>query len=91
MIGSTDEEKVKIEVNEKSNERLRLEAKPEKTQLKKVKNEDLTPFDFINMIRTDPEMQDEFCYLNRRNNAYDFKIVEFNERNTNEYLFYLDT
>jgi len=36
------------------------------------------------MIRTDPDMQDEFCYLNKRKNPYDFKIVEFNERNPNE-------
>lgn len=25
----------------------------------------LKPMDFINLIRTDPEMRDEFCYLNR--------------------------
>ena len=39
------------------------------------------------MIRTDPEMQDEFCYLNRKSHAYDFKIVEFNERNPLELPF----
>jgi len=39
------------------------------------------------MIRTDPEMQDEFCYLNRKSHAYDFKIVEFNERNPLEFPF----
>lgn len=72
-----------------------LESNPKQekknSKLQKIKNEDLTPFDFINMIRTDPEMQDEFCYLNKRNHAYDFKIVEFNERNINEYPLYLDT
>jgi dynein heavy chain len=25
----------------------------------------LTPMDFIHLIRTDPEMADEFCYLNK--------------------------
>ena len=32
----------------------------------------LTPIDFIHLIRTDPEMADEFCYLNKRTNHYDF-------------------
>ena len=38
------------------------------------------------IILETPEMQDEFCYLNRRNNPYDFKIVEFNERDPIEYM-----
>ena len=46
-------------------------------KLTKKKNEDLTPLDFINLIRQDPEMRDEFCYLNRRNHAYDYKIVDY--------------
>lgn len=28
--------------------------------------------DFIYLIRTDPEMADEFCYLNKRDHAYDY-------------------
>lgn len=42
--------------------------------------------DFIHLIRTDPEMADEFCYLNKCSNPYDFKIVEFDKRNTHEYM-----
>ena len=44
------------------------------------KKEEITPLDFIKMLRDDPDMQDEFCYLNKRSNAYDFYIVDFNER-----------
>ncbi|KAL4466850.1 hypothetical protein ABPG74_010447 [Tetrahymena malaccensis] len=46
----------------------------------------LTPMDFIHLIRTDPEMADEFCYLNKNSNPYDFKIVEFDARNPKEYM-----
>jgi len=31
-------------------------------------------------------MRDEFCYLNRRNHAYDYKIVDYDKRNKNEYM-----
>ena len=46
----------------------------------------LTPSDFIHLIRTDPEMADEFTYLNKNKHSYDFKIVDFNNRNKNEYM-----
>lgn len=46
----------------------------------------LTPMDFIHLIRTDPEMVDEFCYLNKCGDPYDFKIVEFEERDPKEYM-----
>ena len=46
----------------------------------------LTPVDFIHLIRTDPEMADEFCYLNKRSHPYDFQIVEFDERHPTEYM-----
>ncbi len=42
--------------------------------------------DFIHLIRTDPEMVDEFCYLNKCGNPYEFKIIEFDERNPSEYM-----
>lgn len=32
------------------------------------------------MIRTDPDMTDEFCYLNKRHHPYDFIIVDFKDR-----------
>lgn len=31
-------------------------------------------------------MIDEFCYLNKQSHPYDFKIVEFDERNPREYM-----
>lgn len=42
--------------------------------------------DFIHLIRTDPEMSDEFCYLNKNSHPYDFRIVEFDARNPKEYM-----
>ena len=33
--------------------------------------------DFIYLLRNDPEMSEEFCFLNKRDHPYDFKIVEF--------------
>lgn len=53
---------------------------------KKDAGDYLTPIDFIHLIRTDPEMTDEFCYLNKRSHPYDFQIVDFNERNNEEYM-----
>jgi len=32
------------------------------------------------------EMADEFTYLNRQTHPYDLKIVDFNEKNKNEYI-----
>jgi dynein heavy chain len=31
-------------------------------------------------------MADEFTYLNKQSHAYDFKIVDFDERNKQEYM-----
>jgi dynein heavy chain, axonemal len=31
-------------------------------------------------------MIDEFCYLNRRAHAYDYKIVDYDKRNKSEYM-----
>jgi len=49
-------------------------------------DEYLSPFDFIALLRTDPDMADEFCYLNKRENSYDWMIVDFENRNTKEYM-----
>ena len=46
----------------------------------------LSPHDFIHLIRTDPEMAEEFCYLNKNNHPYDFRIVEFDDRKSEEYM-----
>jgi len=42
--------------------------------------------DFIHLIKTDPEMADEFCYLNKRTHSYDWKIVEFQKKKKEEYM-----
>ena len=31
-------------------------------------------------------MSEEFCYMNRRSNPYDWQIVEFDKRNPGEYM-----
>ncbi len=31
-------------------------------------------------------MQDEFCYLNKFDHSYDWRIVEFDKRNEKEYM-----
>jgi dynein heavy chain len=31
-------------------------------------------------------MQEEFCYLNKHDNPYDWRIVEFEKRNNKEYM-----
>ncbi len=55
----------------------------------------LTPLDFINLIKSDPDMvikikfiqkSEEFCYLNKKANSYDWQIVEFDKRNQSEYM-----
>ena len=40
----------------------------------------LTPLDFIQIIRSDPDMKDEFCYMLKRGNAYDWEIVDFTDK-----------
>jgi len=69
-------------------EALKKKFKVGKKDLKDKKDagDYLTPIDFIHLIRTDPEMTDEFCYLNKRLHPYDFQIVDFNERNNEEYM-----
>ncbi|CAD8076520.1 unnamed protein product [Paramecium sonneborni] len=58
-----------------------------KKQKKKQQQQSyLSPLDFIYLIRTDPEMADQFCYLNKRDHAYDYEIVEFEDRNVKEYM-----
>lgn len=47
---------------------------------KEKKQDYLTPLDFIQLVRTDPEMRDEFCYMLKRTNAYDWEIVDFNDK-----------
>lgn len=39
----------------------------------------LTPLDFAQLVRDDPEMRDEFCYLRKRSDPYDWEIVQFDK------------
>mmetsp|Transcript_28714 Transcript_28714/g.25821 ORF Transcript_28714/g.25821 Transcript_28714/m.25821 type:complete len:201 (-) Transcript_28714:115-717(-) len=60
--------------------------KEDKT-IEETKDEEyLTPFDFITLLRSDPDMADEFCYLNKRDDPYDWKIIDFDKRNPKEYM-----
>lgn len=42
--------------------------------------------DFLNLIKTDGELEDEFCFLNRRTHPYDWEIVDYDKRNPNNYM-----
>ena len=89
-IGSPTKKKTPLKIGSK--EKLANSAKKKKFKTgkqnkeKKETGDYLTPIDFIHLIRTDPEMTDEFCYLNKRTHSYDFQIVDFNERNNEEYM-----
>ncbi len=50
------------------------------------KYENLTPKDFINLIKNDKNLENEFCFLNKRYHPYDWVIVDFKERNPKLYL-----
>ena len=71
----------------KSQRKIKVQLGRKKNQRKREDDDDfLTPQDFIQLIRSDPDMADEFTYLNKRNHAYDFKIVDFNEKHRDEYM-----
>jgi dynein heavy chain len=45
-----------------------------------------TPFDFLEIIRSDPELKDDFWYCNRVGGSYEFEFVRFADKNPQEYL-----
>ncbi|CAG9323486.1 unnamed protein product [Blepharisma stoltei] len=45
-----------------------------------------TPYDFIQVIKSDPELMEDFWYCNRKGGSYDFELVPFKKKNPNEYL-----
>jgi dynein heavy chain len=45
-----------------------------------------TPFEFIQVIKNDPELAEDFWYCNRKGDAYDFELVSFKDKNDLEYL-----
>lgn len=46
----------------------------------------LKPKDFLNLIQNEKELENEYCYLNKRSHPYDWEIVNFNHRNKNQYM-----
>ena len=77
-------------IHEKKKQYLNTKKNSKKAGKKSLNEENeeefLTPFDFITLLRNDPEMVDEFCYLNKRFEAYNWRIVKFDERNSREYM-----
>ena len=60
---------------------------PKGSKKNKKQNEDhLTPFDFIALLRSDADMADEFCYLNKLDDPYNWIIVDFDKKNGKEYM-----
>jgi hypothetical protein len=57
-----------------------IEEEPVNTDAVVKKQDYLTPLDFIELVRTDPEMRDEFCYMLKRGDAYDWEIVDFSQK-----------
>jgi hypothetical protein len=57
-----------------------MEEEYPKTDAVSKKQDYLTPLDFIELVRTDPEMRDEFCYMLKRGDAYDWEIVDFSQK-----------
>ena len=51
----------------------------------KEKTEYHKPYEFIQVIKNDPELMEDFWYCNRDGDAYDFQLVPFNKKNE-EYL-----
>lgn len=45
-----------------------------------------TPFEFIQVIKNDPELAEDFWYCNRKGDAYNFEFVPFDKKDDDEYL-----
>ena len=52
---------------------------------KKIK-EFVDPLDFISFLRGVADNNQEFCYLNRKSHAYDWKVVDYAARNPLEFI-----
>ncbi len=40
-----------------------------------------TPLEFYKLVTNDKNLNDFFCYCNRKARFYDFEVVSFNEKN----------
>lgn len=45
-----------------------------------------SPFEILHMIKYDPDLADDFWYLNRKEDPYDFEFVTYQKRDPNQYL-----
>lgn len=63
----------------------KLATKPAATN-QTQQEEYINPQDFINLIKCEPDMVDEFCYLNRKSHPYDWEIVPFHKKNPNDFM-----
>jgi dynein heavy chain len=45
-----------------------------------------TPIEFFKLVTNDEKLQEFFCYCNRKEEFYDFEVVNFQEKNDNEYI-----
>ena len=45
-----------------------------------------SPFAILKMIKEDPDLAEDFWYLNRKEDAYDFEFVTYQKRNPRQYL-----
>lgn len=52
----------------------------------RFKDRRATPFDYLQIIRNDPRLKDDFFYCNRVGEAYDFEFVSYEKRSGKEYL-----
>lgn len=55
-------------------------------EIKSTETENPTPYDFIQVIKSDPELMEDFWYCNRKGDSYDFELVPFKKKNPIEYL-----
>lgn len=47
---------------------------------KKEGKQQYSAYDFIQIIKNDPELKDDFWYCNRKGDAYDFEFVKFKHK-----------
>ena len=45
-----------------------------------------SPFEILHLIRFDPELADDFWYLNKKGDQYEFEFVNFENRDPDNYL-----
>ena len=49
-------------------------------------NKVTSPFTILHMIKYDPDLAEDFWYLNRKEDPYDFEFVTYQKRNPKQYL-----